>query len=109
MADIRIDGKLILLSSDRALPQEARKGVRTLYTDWFRSIELSDLELRSIPSGNSATRASAWIERRSDGEKLFLPVLNVTGANPGAKIAPSQKHEWKLLTDTKEEYRIALT
>ncbi|MBL0323247.1 MAG: T9SS type A sorting domain-containing protein [Ignavibacteria bacterium] len=109
LADIRIDGKLILLSSDRALPQEARKGVRTLYTDWFRSIELSDLELRSIPSGNSATRASAWIERRSDGEKLFLPVLNVTGANPGAKIAPSQKHEWKLLTDTKEEYRIALT
>lgn len=77
-------------------------------TDWFELGDQTELTVHARAEGDSYADAEAFIERRSDGQRLTLPVLAAAGAVAGQISERTHRYSWEVLGDEHEEYRIVM-
>ncbi len=108
IGDIRLDGMPIGLVPENVSMRFGRLLPTRYVTDWFELGDQTELTVHTRAEGDSYADAEAFIERRSDGQRLTLPVLAAAGAVAGQISERTHRYSWEVLGDEYEEYRIVM-
>ena len=108
IGDIRVNGKRIDLVPE-TLSLRFGKLLPTRYiTNWFSLADMAELTVHTRAEGTSNADAEVFIERRSDGERLALPVLAAAGVVLGQLPDRTRRSVWEVLGEVDEQYRIVM-
>lgn len=106
LTDVKGDGKPIFNLVTRNPHMEAGSK-RVLFSDWVHLPSSLELTVSSMNSGDAYDNSNVYIERRSDGTRLELPVFsNENGLKKAAK--KSRDFRWPTIANLEEQFRLVI-